>query len=323
MNNVAFIGTEDSITVTFIESGKTYIIDKSNPNWDKVIEKLKNSDYDGLEPLLSKKKQLEEYSASSPDVEIDDGGVKYKGQYISNYLTQKMLSFSSKGLPVSPLVNFFTKLMNNPSHRSVEYLYKFLEHQKMPILANGNFLAYKAVDSNYRDYHTGKVDNSIGTQVPPMPRNMVDDDPNNGCSKGYHAGSIEYAKGFRAGGGHLIIVEINPEDCVMVPHDCNFQKLRCTTYLVVAEYENDLDDDYDARRDEEYYDDDNDDEDYDDDDEYYGDDNDDDDDDEKQKIHDRIKELSNEIESGYLSLDAVRQFVAEILDLADKLKELE
>lgn len=251
MSDVAYIGTEDSLTIVFPSVGRTYSIDTSHPNWDAVLSKLTNEDFEGLEDLLSVRKKLETYATGVGEVEIDDGGVKYNGQYVSNYLTEKMLNFAKRDLPIKPLVNFFNKLMKNPSSRSVDYLYKFLEHQKMPILANGNFLAYKAVDENYRDYHTRKVDNSIGQQVQPMTRNMVDDDPNNGCSKGYHAGSVEYAKGFRQAGGHLIIVEVDPENCVMVPHDCGFQKLRCTTYLVVGEYEGDLDDDYDSRRDEE------------------------------------------------------------------------
>lgn len=243
----------DSAMFVFSDTGKTYMINSSHANWDTIIEKLHAGDYEGLEDLLSVRKKLETYATGVSEVEIDDGGVKYNGHYVSNYLTEKMLSFAKRDLPIKPLVNFFSKLMKNPSSRSVDYLYRFLEHQNMPILANGNFLAYKAVDENYRDYHTGKVDNSIGKQVDPMPRNMVDDDPNNGCSKGYHAGSIEYAKGFMKPGGHLVIVEIDPENCVMVPHDCGFQKLRCTTYLVVGEYEGLLDNDYDNRKDREYY----------------------------------------------------------------------
>lgn len=248
--SVAYIINETTALIVFPSNGKSYTIDSSHPNWTAVTEKLVNEDYDGLEELVSVKKSLETYVASVSDVEIDDNGVKYKGVYVDNYLTQKMLNFANKGLPVKPLVNFFSKLMENPSSRSVEYLYKFLEHRSMPILANGNFLAYKSVRPDWKDWHTGTVDNSVGTQVPEMPRNMVDDDPKNGCSRGYHAGSLAYAKSFNSG-GHLVIVEINPKDCVMVPYDCGFQKLRCTTYLVVSEYEKTLDDDYDSRRDDE------------------------------------------------------------------------
>jgi hypothetical protein len=75
-----------------------------------------------------------------------------------------------------------------------------------------------------------------------MPRNKVDDDKNVGCSYGFHAGTVEYAKDFMGREGHLMIVEINPADVVSIPTDCQFQKLRTCKYKVVGEYEIDLTD---------------------------------------------------------------------------------
>jgi hypothetical protein len=70
-----------------------------------------------------------------------------------------------------------------------------------------------------------------------MRRNGVCDDANMGCSSGFHAGTYEYAKGYASGGGHLMVVEINPADVVSVPHDCSCQKLRTSKYKVVSVYE--------------------------------------------------------------------------------------
>ena len=53
--NVSYIMTEDSLTIAFIESGQTYTIGRTNPNWDAVVEKLNSEDYDSLEDLLSPK----------------------------------------------------------------------------------------------------------------------------------------------------------------------------------------------------------------------------------------------------------------------------
>jgi hypothetical protein len=51
------------------------------------------------------------------------------------------------------------------------------------------------------------------------PRNKVDDDKEVGCSYGFHAGTVEYAKDFLGGSGrHLMIVEINPADVVSIPN---------------------------------------------------------------------------------------------------------
>ena len=141
-----------------------------------------------------------------------------------------------ENLPYQPLVKFLGKLMDNPSARAVNELYGFLEHKNMPLTPDGNFLAYKGVKSDYTDFYSGKFDNSVGQSLK-MTRNTVCDDANIGCSAGFHAGSYEYAKGYASGGGHLMVVEIDPTDVVSVPHDSDCQKLRTSKYKVVGDYE--------------------------------------------------------------------------------------
>ena len=126
--------------------------------------------------------------------------------------------------------------MDNPSRRAVDELYAFLEHKNMPLTPEGNFLAYKGVNSDFTDKYSGKFSNAVG-EVLEMRRNGVCDDANVGCSSGFHAGSYEYAKGYASGGGNLMVVEIDPSDVVSVPFDCDCQKLRTAKYKVVAHYE--------------------------------------------------------------------------------------
>ena len=94
-----------------------------------------------------------------------------------------------------------------------------------------------------------------------MPRNKVDDNKDVGCSKGLHAGTLEYASGYACDNDKLVLVEIDPADVVSIPTDCEFQKLRTCKYKVVAEYERPLteavypsqyDTDYDADVDREW-----------------------------------------------------------------------
>ena len=80
----------------------------------------------------------------------------------------------------------------------------------MPLTPDGNFLAYKGVRDDYTDWHSGKFSNQVG-DVNEMARNYVCDDANIGCSYGFHAGSLEYARGYGRG-GHLMVVEIDPSD---------------------------------------------------------------------------------------------------------------
>ena len=133
--------------------------------------------------------------------------------------------------------------MANPSRRAVNELYAFLSHKNLPVTDAGTFLAYKSVRSDYTDHHTGDFNNSIGNTLE-MTRNNVCDDHNQGCSIGFHAGSLEYASSFGGADSVLLIVEIDPADVVSVPSDCECQKLRTCKYKVVAKYDGPLPEHY-------------------------------------------------------------------------------
>ena len=161
----------------------------------------------------------------------------------------------TEGLPYKPLVRFFDKLMSNPSRRAVQELYSFLEHKAMPITPDGNFLAYKGVREDYTDWYSGNFSNKVGETLE-MVRNNVCDDAQIGCSHGFHAGSLDYAESF-GNGGHLMVVEIDPQDVVSVPNDCDCQKLRTCKYKVVDHFKTKMpdticDEYYDDSEDEDY-----------------------------------------------------------------------
>jgi hypothetical protein len=137
-----------------------------------------------------------------------------------------------EGLPSTPYIRFLENLMQNPSSRSRSQLYRFLEHQGLPITEDGCFLAYKGVDENYYDKHTGNISNRIGQRVT-MERNRISDDPSIGCHTGLHVGSERYAVDF---GDRTVICKINPRDVVSVPLDCECQKMRVCAYEVTADY---------------------------------------------------------------------------------------
>lgn len=235
MKTPAFILTENSLTVSL--EGKTYTINSGNPCWKQAIECLKRKDYDALKECVSIKKAISSFTGDK--VKVVDGTIFFNGEPIHNYLTDKILSFMEKGLPHESLIKFLERLMANPSRRAVNELYAFLAHKNMPITDAGTFLAYKSVRSDYTDHHTGNFNNSIGNTLQ-MVRNNVCDDHNQGCSVGFHAGSLEYASSFGGQDSILLIVEIDPADVVSVPSDCNCQKLRTCKYKVVAKYDGPL-----------------------------------------------------------------------------------
>ena len=231
---IPYILTEKSLTAGI--SGKAHSMNSDHPAWEQAKDALGNEEWERLEKLFDVQQAVEDYLDEDAEIEIRDGQVLYQGESVHNLVVEKIMSFMRNGLPYKPLVKFLGKLMDNPSRRSVDELYKFLEHKNMPLTPEGNFLAYKGVNEDFTDKWSGKFDNSVGN-VLEMRRNGVCDDANMGCSSGFHAGSYEYAKGYASGGGNLLVVEINPADVVSVPHDCSCQKLRTSKYKVVSVYE--------------------------------------------------------------------------------------
>ncbi len=232
---IPYILTDHSLTVVI--DGKAESMANDHPAWNQAKQALSDQDWDLLQSLFDVEQAVVEYfNDDEAGVEVRDGGVYYKGEAVHNYCVDKILDFMRNSLPHEPLVKFFGKLMENPSRRATEELYRFLEHKNMPITPEGNFLAYKGVNNNFTDKWSGTFDNSVG-QTLEMTRNGVCDDANVGCSAGFHAGSYEYAKGYASGGGNLMVVEIDPRDVVSVPHDCECQKLRTSRYKVVGHYE--------------------------------------------------------------------------------------
>ena len=231
---IPYILTDNSLTVVI--DGKAETMASSHPSWALAKQALASESWDELGKLFDIQQAVANYVDEETGIEVRDGAIYYEGEVVHNLVVDKVLDFMSKSLPFKPLLRFLVKLMENPSRRSVDELYRFLEHKSMPITPEGNFLAYKGVTSEHKDFYSGKFDNSVGS-VLSMKRNQVCDDANMGCSYGFHAGTYEYAKGYASGGGYLMVVEIDPTDVVSVPHCSDCQKLRTSEYKVVGEYE--------------------------------------------------------------------------------------
>ena len=179
-------------------------------------------------------------------------------------MVDKLLSLMREGIKdPSPLFNFIERLLDNPSHHSVEQLYNFLNYKELPIDPDGYVIGYKGVRDDYKDKYSGTYENFVG-KILEMKRRNVDDDPNIGCSYGFHVGSFDYADSWANHDGRLMVVRFDPKDAVSVPNDCEYQKLRVCKYEVIGEITdgrkewtkpvyNDEDYDYDSDWDEEYY----------------------------------------------------------------------
>ena len=219
----------DSIVVV-LDGANPHTITTSHANFDKIKEAIKNDDWEAVKSLIDMSTAVVNYSNGA--VTVEHGVLYYNKKPLHNALATRIIEMIREGFKVDPLIAFLNRLMKNPSNRAVDQLYEFLERGKLPITSDGYFLAYKKVRGDYLDCHSGSISNHIGAVVE-MPRNLVDDDPENTCSHGLHFCSLEYLAHF--GGERTVVVKIDPADVVCIPYDYNYSKCRCCRYEVVSE----------------------------------------------------------------------------------------
>lgn len=247
MSNFGFLATPTSLTFTTLE-GKTVTITSTHENFVKAKELVKEVQgfiKIGLEDTTSVSHRIEELEnlvapvkkiLASGEIEINNGVLYYDGKELNTTLTQRIIWGIGEGFEMTPYISFLKNLMLNPSYRSVDQLFTFIERHKMGISDDGFILGYKRVGNDFKDLYTRTMDNSPG-QVVKMTRNQVSDDPNSTCSAGLHFCAMDYLASYGAGGGNkIVIVKINPKDVVSVPVDHDAAKVRCCEYLVLSEY---------------------------------------------------------------------------------------
>jgi hypothetical protein len=227
-----FIVTGDAISVVLDD--RTYTIGSSHPNFSDVAEAIKDQQWDLIPALIDIPKAINQWAQGV--VEIVGNQVFYQGEVVVNALADHIMEMISQGFSVDPLKNFLIKLMANPSYRSREQLFGFVEANQITITPDGDLLLYKKVRSNFTDIYTGKFNNNIG-QVVEMPRSKVDDDPNRTCSEGLHVCSLGYLDHFGGASDPVVLVKVDPADVVSVPTDYNNTKMRVAKYEVVAQHQ--------------------------------------------------------------------------------------
>jgi hypothetical protein len=230
----AYLVNGDNITV-IADDNQYNAIRGQNPNFDKILDAIRNSEWEGITKLFDIKKDVVE--SLSGLVEIVNGTLYFDGSPIHNVLADRILDMVENNLPIKSLVKFLENLMRNPSRTSVQELYLFLESGNLPVTEDGCFLAYKKVRNDFKDIHSGTFDNSVG-KIVEVPRNSVDDERNNTCSYGLHFCSKDYLPAFGSQrSNRVVIVKINPADVVSIPSDYKNTKGRCCRYEVIAEFE--------------------------------------------------------------------------------------
>jgi len=218
--------------VSGVAFGVPFSLNSSHPTFGAMVRALRRGQWVRVPKLISQAARLSDLRNGS--VQVRGGSVYYKGRPVHTTLTKRILQLVEKGKSAAPLLRFMDNLHQNPSPDSVNELYDWLMRSNLPVTDDGCFMAYKAVTGDYKDKHTGTVDNAVG-QVAAMPRKAVDPVRENECSFGLHFCSLAYVKSFFSDGDKLLGVKINPRDVVSIPRDYNFSKGRTWRYEVVME----------------------------------------------------------------------------------------
>ena len=244
MTNIQFIQTGSNAIIAVVGS-KSFTIAKDHPRISQIQEALVNDDTDLFLRNADVSEAIKDFAHG--EVTVENGVVKYAGTSIHNSMTDRILELMKEDLPFLPMILFLGRLYGNeakkfpgnPSGRAVKELYQFLQLRGMPNTEDGYFYAYKRTRDDWTDNWTGKISSKPGAKVPPMKRNMVDDNYGVACSEGYHVGSLEFVRGFTMNSGpqhgHIVIVKVNPGDVVSVPHK-GVEKMRCCWYQPMAEH---------------------------------------------------------------------------------------
>lgn len=227
--------------VTVHVGGLRKTVRGDNAHFQAILDACEADDAELVSELLDKALAIKRFSEGH--FEVVDGVVHIDGSPAEDALSDKIIKFMDRNLNYKPLVEFWRRLQKNPSYRSREQLFRFLEANNVPIVEDvvdgvdytGCFVVWKSVRSDFLDHHSGTFDNTPG-KVVSMERRDVNDDPNQTCSSGLHVAAWDYAWGFGCN-SRYVKCYVDPANVVSVPVDYNNQKMRVCEYFVVEEVE--------------------------------------------------------------------------------------
>jgi hypothetical protein len=243
----SYVNNGETRTVTVVlDDGSTHVIDDTHSNFPRVLSALQAGNaqaaLDALDLFASTRDALAENGLTF----VNPTEILFDGEPLDKTLTKVLFDTVQSGDNGSSLVNFAKRLAENPSRKSREQLYGFINNNGLTINEDGYIIAYKGVNVsgggyvsissgpgnvNGVEYKDANLPNNVGDIVT-LARRLVNDDSNVGCSVGLHAGTWEYASTF--GNGVTLTVKIDPADVVSVPNDCSYQKVRVCRYEVLA-----------------------------------------------------------------------------------------
>jgi len=201
--------------------------------WDKLLEicgirKRRAVEYQKIMSLLGFKVE------HGCVVMLDGTGSVRLGGLES--VMKRIEQFASEGneTGILSLSKFVNRVLDNPMPDIMNRIIEFIRFSDVEIDEEGYVVAYKYVDSNYKDSYSRKLDNSPGSTVT-MKRVLVDTNINNECSSGLHVCALSYVFQFWNQSKRLVKVRLSPRDIVAIPRDYKGAKIRCCRFHVLED----------------------------------------------------------------------------------------
>lgn len=218
--------------------GKAYSISKDHTNYQEIVDSAFLGEWEKIPKLVDLIANINDHISSTgiSGLNIRDKYVMYKNMVLPEELSQYVLNLVKNNDSLVPIVKFMDKLIANPDHNIFNQLFGFLRHGKNPLTPNGNFLAYKRVNSDYTSVHDNTTMNRIGMVVS-MDRSKCNNNPEETCSSGLHFCSKDYLQHFS--GERILVLEVDPSNVVSIPVDYNNTKGRACEYTIVGELTDD------------------------------------------------------------------------------------
>lgn len=220
-------------SVVMVYEGKTLTVNKGDERYNDVRNAIRDEDFDAVPRLLDLKGRL--ISESNGGIYLLNGMLRCDKYDIPATLATRIVEMFRQGFSTTRLTMFLENLMQNPNESGtiVDEIYSFLEKSNLPLTADGHFLAYKMVSTDFKDLFSGKMDNSVGTVVE-MDRSKCDFNRGRTCSSGLHFCSEAYLGHYGTrGSDQVVIVKVNPRDVTSIPNDYNDAKGRACRYEIV------------------------------------------------------------------------------------------
>lgn len=227
--------------IVLITSDGVRTISLDHPFYVEICRALQaGKDDDVMQMVNARETIAQRFEKIGTDVTVTEDAavpsgytVEVDGLNITGRLAEMITKFRQKGMPFKALVNFWKKVQENPNATGRESIIKFLTANHVPLLPNGNFLAYKGVFKTsdpyvfqaqhdrtftYRLGHSAKLDRELCTV-----------DVHNACGPGLHVGGFQHASTY---GDTILDCEVDPKDVVSVPTS-EQMKLRACSVLPV------------------------------------------------------------------------------------------